>query len=167
MYLCLGSCHLDTHQLDVICPEVRSFSDSLVSGLNWVTFCTRQSRLKAQLCRRIIMNESVISPSPYFSPPPHFNPRSHHHRSVCVPLARTASFQSSFFLFLSVICGTAFLSISAYLPLALSRQHCFTYHDLISDFSIHYLFYILLFIFVVGLLELAFACYSGCTVATA
>ena len=74
-------------------------SDSLVSGLNWATLRYRWSRLKAQLCRRIILNEPIISPSSYFSPPPHFNPRSHHHRSVCVPFARTASFQSSFFYF--------------------------------------------------------------------
>ena len=31
-------------------------SDSLVSGLNWATLRYRRSRLKAQLCRRIILN---------------------------------------------------------------------------------------------------------------
>ena len=73
-------------------------SVSLISNLNWSTLCSHRSRLKIQLCRQIIMKESIISPLSYFTPPPHLNPRSHHHRSVCVPFARTASFQSSFFI---------------------------------------------------------------------
>ena len=43
------------------------------------------------------------------------------------------------FLFLPVIYGTAFLSMSSvYQPLALSRQHCLTYHVLLN-FSFLYL----------------------------
>ena len=66
----------------------------LASDLNWPALCSRQ---KVLLCRRIIRNKSIISPSPYFFPPPHPNPRTHHPHSVHVLFARTTSFQSSFF----------------------------------------------------------------------
>ena len=65
----------------------------LDSDLNWPTLCSRQ---KVLLCRRIIRNKSIISPSPYFFPPPHPNPRTHHPHTVHVLFARTTSFQSFF-----------------------------------------------------------------------
>ena len=59
----------------------------------------RRSRQKVLLCRRIIRNESIISPSSYFPPPSsHHNPRTHHPHTVHVSFARTSSFQSSFFV---------------------------------------------------------------------
>ena len=124
-------------------------SVSLISNLNWSTLCSCWSKLKIWLCRRIIMKESIIfSPLSYFTPPPHLNPRSHHHCSVCVPFARTASFQSSFFLFLPVICGTVFLGmLSAYHHLVLLRQHCCIYLVLfnVSPLSLALYIYPLLF----------------------
>ena len=71
---------------------------SLITTLNWPSLCARRSRQKAQLCRRIIKNESIIPPSPYFSPPAFRNTRTQHAHVVRVPFARTTSFQSSFFI---------------------------------------------------------------------
>ena len=67
----------------------------LTSTLNWPSLCSRQ---KVLLCRRIIKNKSIISPSSYFSPLAHLNSQIHHLYSVCIPFAHTVSFQKSFFI---------------------------------------------------------------------
>ena len=79
----------------------KRWSDSpttLSKALNWPTLHSRRSRQKVMLCRRIFKNESIISPSSYFSPPAHLNSRLYHPHSVRVPFARTAFFQTSFFI---------------------------------------------------------------------
>ena len=82
-----------------LCTKRWSVPSTLVtSDLNWPTIRSRRSRQKVLLCRRIIRNESIISPSSYFSPPPHPNPRTHLPHTVHAPFARTTSFQSSFFV---------------------------------------------------------------------
>ena len=79
----------------------KRWSDSptlLMISLNWPTLRSRRSRQRAMLCRRIIRNESIIPPSPYFCHQPHRNPRTSHSHSVIVPHARTCAFQSSCFV---------------------------------------------------------------------
>ena len=82
-----------------LCTKQWSVPSTLVtSDLNWPTLRSRRSRQKVLLCRCIIRNESIISPSSYFSPPPHPNPRTHLPHTVHAPFARINSFQSSFFV---------------------------------------------------------------------
>jgi hypothetical protein len=95
-------------------------SSSLVSSLNWPSLRSRRLRQKVQLCRRIIRNESIISPSSYFSALPHLNRRIHHPLSVCVPYARTVSFQHSFFLSSCILWNSLPSSV-----VSLSSSHSF------------------------------------------
>ena len=71
-------------------------SPQLHSSLSWPSLHTHRIRQKAQLCRRIIRNESIIQPHSYFHPLPNPNPHIHQSCPVSVPFACTTSFQSSF-----------------------------------------------------------------------
>ena len=69
-------------------------STLFTSDLNLPTLYSHRSWQKVLLCRHIITNKSIISPSSHFSPPPHPNPRTHHPHTVQVPFARTACFHA-------------------------------------------------------------------------
>ena len=101
---------------------------SLISALNWPTLHSRCSRQKVLLCRRIIKNESIISPSPYFSPlliiiPGLITLIQFMFHLLGLPLINLH------ILCLYVICGTAFLRTwSASHPHFLLRLPCCSYH---------------------------------------
>ena len=73
-------------------------SPQILSSLKLPSLRSHRIRQKAQLCRRIIRNESIIQPHSYFHPLSNPNPRIHHSCPVSVPFSRTTSFQSSFFV---------------------------------------------------------------------
>ena len=117
----------------------------VTSDLNWPTLRSCCSRQKVLLCRRIIRNESIISPSPYFSAPAHPNPRTHLPHTLCVPFARTASFQSSFFVSVCNLWNSLPEEVVT-LPSSRSlRLPCCSYHHSFYDvlLSISYLFFTL------------------------
>ena len=72
-------------------------SSQLFSSLHWPSLRSRRNRLKAQLSRRIIRNDSIL-PSSLYHPAHHRNPRTSNSMPVSVPFARTTCFKSSFFV---------------------------------------------------------------------
>ena len=123
-----------------------AFSSLVISDLNWPTLHSRRSRQKVLLCRRIIRNESIISPSSYFSVPAHPNPRTHLPHTLHVPFARTVSFQSSFFVSVCNLWNSLPEEVSLYHLLAHLRLPCCCYHHSVYDvlLSIFLCFYLVL-----------------------
>ena len=74
-------------------------SSQLFNSLHWPSLRSRRNRLKAQLSRRIIRNDSIL-PSSLYHPAHHRNPRTSNSMPVSVPFARTTCFKSSFFFVL-------------------------------------------------------------------
>ena len=117
------------------------------------------------------MKESVISPLSYFTPPP---------QGLIITIQFVYHLQGLphlvilfFYFCLSFVEHAVFLGmLSAYHHLTLLRQHCCIYLVLFNvippSFALYILIILLLIlVFEVGLLVLAFSCHLGCTNAIA
>ena len=94
---------------DSMLESVQKFGCRVISkewNSDYLTLLTRfqlptlQSRRKQQrliMCYKILTNKSSIPPS-YFIPHPSPSPCLHHDKALFIPLVKTTSFKSSFFL---------------------------------------------------------------------